>query len=103
MRIHVFRYLSKPIDKNRFYENFNDALIEYKYLNKSLSVLFEDEVHQIKTKDILYFENLKYGSQIHTKRGIFRTNKLMNGYRYLTNMKVLNILIKEFLLIFKML
>lgn len=59
MRIHVFRYLSKPIDKNRFYENYNDALIEYKYLNKSLSVLFEEEVHQIKTKDILYFENLK--------------------------------------------
>lgn len=75
MRIHVFRYLSKPIDKNRFYENFNDALTEYKFLNKSISVIFEDEVHHIKTKDILYFENLKYGSQIHTKRGTFRTNK----------------------------
>ncbi|WP_455493533.1 LytR/AlgR family response regulator transcription factor [Eubacterium sp.] len=75
MRIHVFRYLSKPIDKNRFYENFNDALTEYKFLSKSINVIFEDEVHHIKTKDILYFENLKYGSQIHTKRGTFRTNK----------------------------
>ena len=35
MRIHVFRYLSKPIDKNRFYENFNDALTEYKFLSKT--------------------------------------------------------------------
>lgn len=75
MRIHVFRYLSKPIDKNRFYENFNDALTEYKFLNKSINVTFEDEVHHIMTKDILYFEDLKYGSQIHTKRGAFRTNK----------------------------
>ena len=72
-------------DKNRFYENFNDALIEYKYLNKSLSVLFEDEVHQIKTKDILYFENLKYGSQIHTKRGIFRTNKKADEWLSILN------------------
>lgn len=85
MRIHVFRYLSKPIDKNRFYENFNDALIEYKYLNKSLSVLFEDEVHQIKTKDILYFENLKYGSQIYTKRGTFRTNKKADEWLSILN------------------
>lgn len=85
MRIHVFRYLSKPIDKNRFYENFNDALIEYKYLNKSLSVLFEDEVHQIKTKDILYFKNLKYGSQIHTKRGTFRTNKKADEWLSILN------------------
>lgn len=75
MRIHVFRYLSKPIDKNRFYENFKDALTEYRFLSKSINVIFEDEVHHIKTKDILYFENLKYGSQIYTKRGTFRTNK----------------------------
>lgn len=75
MRIHIFRYLSKPIDKNRFYENFNDALTEYKYLNKAVNVMFEDEVHHIKTREILYFENLKYGSLIHTKRGDFRTNK----------------------------
>lgn len=85
MRIHVFRYLSKPIDKNRFYENFNDALIEYKFLNKSISVIFEDEVHYIKTKDILYFENLKYGSQIHTKRGTFRTNKKADEWLSMLN------------------
>lgn len=85
MRIHVFRYLSKPIDKNRFCENFNDALTEYKFLNKSISVIFEDEVHHIKTKDILYFENLKYGSQIHTKRGTFRTNKKADEWLSLLN------------------
>lgn len=85
MRIHVFRYLSKPIDKNRFYENFNDALNEYKFLNKSINVIFEDEVHHIKTKDILYFENLKYGSQIHTKRGTFRTNKKADDWLYILN------------------
>lgn len=85
MRIHVFRYLSKPIDKNRFYENFNDALTEYKFLSKSINVIFEDEVHHIKTKDILYFENLKYGSQIHTKRGTFRTNKKVDEWLSVLN------------------
>ena len=75
MKIHVFRYLSKPIDKNRFYLNLKDALNEYRLISKTITIVNNDEVHLIKTKDILYIENQKYGSIICTKRGNFRTNK----------------------------
>lgn len=75
MKIHVFRYLSKPIDKNRFYTNFKDALEEYRLISKMITVTFNDEVHRIKTKDILFFENQKYGSIIHSKYGNYQTNK----------------------------
>lgn len=75
MKIHVFRYLSKPIDKNRFYTNLKDALEEYRLISKMITVIFNDEVHRIKTKDILFIENQKYGSIIHSKYGNYQTNK----------------------------
>lgn len=75
MRIHVFRYLSKPIDANRFNKNFNDAIKEYRSLSKTIIIDTREEVHYIKTKDILYIENLKYGALIVTKSNEYITNK----------------------------
>lgn len=75
MKIHVFRYLSKPIDKNRFFNNFKDALEEYRLIGKSVIATFNNEVHQIRTKDILFIENQKYGSIIHSKFGDYQSNK----------------------------
>jgi two-component system LytT family response regulator len=75
MKVHVFRYLSKPIDINRFNNNFKDAILEFTNINKSIIIDLKDEVHYIKTKDILYIENLKYGSNIVTKKSKFTTNK----------------------------
>ena len=75
MKVHVFRYLSKPIDTNRFNNNFKEAIIEYRNINKSIVLDLKDEVFFIKTKDILYIENLKYGSTIITKTNKYVTNK----------------------------
>lgn len=74
MKIHVFRYLSKPLDKNRFFSNFSDAINEYRNINKNITLCINDQVHLIKTKDILFIENLKYGSKIVTKQGSFITS-----------------------------
>lgn len=74
MRIHIFRYLSKPIDKNRFYLNLKDAVEEYRLISKTITLNYNDEVHLIKTKEILYIENQKYGSIVHTNRGDFYIN-----------------------------
>ena len=52
MRIHVFRYLSKPIDKNRFYSNLKEAVEEYRLISKIITITNNGEVHLIKTKDI---------------------------------------------------
>lgn len=75
MRIHVFRYLSKPIDINRFNINLKDAINEYRLISKTITITNKDEVHSIKTKDILYIENQKHGSIINTKRGLFLADK----------------------------
>lgn len=75
MRIQVFRYLSKPIDEERFAKNFIEAVGYYKQISKQIIVESGDEVLTIKTKDILYIENLKHGSVIATKHGDYKTNK----------------------------
>ena len=75
MRIKVFRYLSKPIDEERFTKNFMEAVAYYKQISKQIIVESGDEVLTIKTKDILYIENLKHGSVIATKHGDYKTNK----------------------------
>lgn len=75
MRVHVFRYISKPININRFNSNLMDAVNKYRNISKSIIIDLKDEVYYVKTKDILYIENLKYGSNIITKYDQFTTNK----------------------------
>ena len=75
MRIQVFRYLSKPIDEERFTKNFMEAVSYYKQISKQILVESGDEVLTVKTKDILYIENLKHGSVIATKYGDYKTSK----------------------------
>lgn len=74
MGISVFRYLSKPIDKNRFIKNFQEAIQHYNKIGKQIVIERYDEVFTIRTKDILYIENLKHGSMILTKYDSFKTS-----------------------------
>lgn len=75
MKIHVFRYLSKPIDSERFLRNLKDAVLSYQKISKTILVDSKKEIHVVKTKDILYIENKKYGSIIYTKNNTFKTSK----------------------------
>ena len=80
MKIKVFRYLSKPIDINRFKNNFIDALKEHQSINKSILINQKDEVFFVKTSDILYIENKRFGSIMVTKNGEYKTNKKLSEW-----------------------
>lgn len=75
MKIQVFRYLSKPIDEDRFNRNFIEAIEYCKQMSKQIVVEKFDEVCSIRTKDILYIENKKHGSIIATRYSMYETNK----------------------------
>lgn len=75
MDISVFRYLSKPIDEDRFNRNFLDAIKRYKRISKQITISTPDRVDTIKTKDILYIEKIKHGSIVYTKSNGYKTNK----------------------------
>lgn len=66
MRIHVFRYLSKPIDKARFYNCMKDAIEEYRLINKSIVIYSSNNYLLCHTSKILYIETQKNGCSIHT-------------------------------------
>lgn len=75
MKIRVFRYLNKPIEPNRFNSNLLEAIHEYRSISKTIVIEQKDKIFFLKTKDILYIENLKYGSVIITKDNEYKTNK----------------------------
>lgn len=75
MNISVFRYLSKPLEVDRFNRNFIEAVVKHRQICKQIVVESEGKVNFVRTKDILYIENLKHGSNIVTKYEVFKTNK----------------------------
>lgn len=75
MKIKVFRYLSKPVDINRFNNNFLEAIDYYKHISKEIIIEDHGEIYRVKTKDILYIENKKHGSFVVTDKNRFSTNR----------------------------
>lgn len=75
MKIQVFRYLSKPIDIERFNRNFLEAIDKCKEISKQIIIQNSSSIYTVKTKDILYIENQKHGSLIVTKHRKFDTNR----------------------------
>lgn len=56
MRFHVFRYLSKPLDKQRFFRNMKDAISCYNTLTAKIPVETRDGVHTLPASFIIAVE-----------------------------------------------
>lgn len=85
MKIRVFRYLSKPIEENRFNSNLLDAVQEYRNISKTIVVTDKDGVFFLKTKDILYIETRKNGSIIVTKDKDIKTARRLSEWVQIIN------------------
>lgn len=66
MRIHVFRYLTKPIEKIRLYRNLKDALQIYYNNTTKIVVETKTSVHTLRAADILCVEASDRKVLIHT-------------------------------------
>ena len=56
MRFQVFRYLSKPIDKNRLFRNMKDAVTMYSYSDKKIILETKEGTAIISASDIIFIE-----------------------------------------------
>lgn len=56
MRFHVFRYLSKPLDKQRLFRNIKDALQLYNNNNTKLAIETKQGVYTVSSSDIICVE-----------------------------------------------
>lgn len=71
MRFHVFRYLSKPVDKMRLFRNMKDALYQYNTSVKKVAVETKDGVCSIFMTDIVCVETRDRKVFLHTIKGEF--------------------------------
>lgn len=56
MRFHVFRYLSKPLDKQRFFRNMHDAIELYSHMTFKVPVETRQGVYTLPASDIIFVE-----------------------------------------------
>lgn len=67
MRFHVFRYLSKPLEKQRLFRNLKDALHVYSVTSQKIPVETKNGVHTVYTSDIISVESLDKKTIVHTR------------------------------------
>ena len=66
MRFHVFRYLSKPLEKQRIFRNMKDALALYNASIIRISIETKDEVFVVLSSEILFIEAHNHKTIVHT-------------------------------------
>ncbi len=69
MKLQVFRYISKPIDKPRLFRNLKEALYAFNNSIKSILVETESGLARIFAEDIVCIESCGRRSVIYTKDG----------------------------------
>lgn len=73
MRFHVFRYLSKPLDKQRFFRNMKDAINLYNNITKTLPVETRQGVYTLPSSSVIAIEALDRKVIVHTVRQDFES------------------------------
>lgn len=79
MRFQVFRYLSKPIDKNRLFRNLKDAMYQYNMDTKDIPIATMDGIIVLPAERIVCAEAIQRKSDIYTLDGVFQSP---NGIDY---------------------
>lgn len=79
-KFHAFRFLSKPLDKQRLFRNFNDALYLYHTQNKKVAIETKDSVHTLLTTDIIMIESRNRKAVIYTFSGTYTSIYGINYY-----------------------
>lgn len=78
MRFHVFRYLSKPLDKQRFFRNMKDALVYYNSITIKVLVETKQKVHSLPVSQIIAIEAQGRKVIVHTTQQDFCSIHNMN-------------------------
>ena len=66
MRFHVFRYLSKPLDKQRLFQNMKDAIQVYNTTNIKIPIETKEGVFTSIASEIIFIEAQNRTVTVHT-------------------------------------
>lgn len=65
MKFNVFRYISKPVNKDRFFRNLSDAIVEYNNLNRKICIGMKKDMFSVMEREIVYIEAMGRNTIIH--------------------------------------
>lgn len=86
MRFHVFRYLNKPLDKNRLYRNLKDALCEYTTCSAKFLVETKEQDVALWANEIISVETQNRKLTVHSIKGNYiSTHPMRYWQRALTD------------------
>lgn len=77
MRFHIFRYLSKPLDKQRFFRNMQDAIDLYNTLTIKIPIETKQGVYTIPASSIITIEAQGRKVFVHTATRDFESLRNM--------------------------
>lgn len=81
MRFQVFRYLSKPIDKNRLFRNLKDAIYSYNIESSEFPISTNEGVFVRRSEEIMCVETAQRKTIVHTTDGVFVSNNNIEHWR----------------------
>lgn len=81
MRFQVFRYLSKPIDKNRLFRNLKDALYQYHMESREFPVVTSQGVFLHRAEEIVCVEAAHRKTTVYTTDGVLQSTQNMEYWR----------------------
>lgn len=81
MRFQVFRYLSKPIDKNRLFRNLKDAFYQYNIETKLYPIVTKCGVITKKAEEIICIEAVQRKVLVHTIPEVFVSTENMDYWK----------------------
>lgn len=80
MRFHVFRYLSKPIDKKRLFRNLKDALYQLSVDTRPVLIETSEESVTRRADEILMIESQGRRSVVQTVDRLYRSTQTMRHW-----------------------
>lgn len=86
MRFHVFRYLSKPLDKQRLFRNMKDALWLYNSINIKIPIETKDGIFTSAASDLILIEVRNRTTTVYTLGRDFITVNNMAHWNATLNM-----------------
>lgn len=86
MRFHVFRYLSKPLERQRLFRNLRDALQVYHSTAAKLLIETRQGCYTVLASDIISIESLGRKITVHTIQGDYESLQTIKYWLGILNM-----------------
>lgn len=75
LRENAFRFLSKPVDKNRLFRNLKDALYKYNMETKEIPVDIDDGIEIIHADELVCVEAVQRKTFLYTIHSVIQTSQ----------------------------